>query len=60
MRTAYVKAWAKRLVEALPEDMTWDDLMHAVYVCQSIEAGIKDSDAGKVKDVAEVRARFQS
>lgn len=58
MSTANVKEEAKRLIEKLPENMTWDDLMHEVYVRQSIEAGLTDSQAGKVKDVADVRDKF--
>ena len=42
----------------IPEDATWDDLMYKIYVRQAIEAGIKDSDAGRTIDVKEVRARF--
>jgi hypothetical protein len=53
-----VKEEAKRLIERLPEDMTWDDLMHEIYVRQSIEAGLADSQSGKLTDVAQVRAKF--
>jgi hypothetical protein len=56
--TQNVKEEAKRLIEKLPEDMSWDDLMHEIYVRQSIEAGLTDSDAGRVTDVADVRAKF--
>jgi len=58
MKTASVKKEAHRLVEDLPEDATWDDLMYRIYVRQAIEAGIRDADAGRVVDVDEVRARF--
>ena len=58
MSNASVKEEAKRLIERLPEDMTWDDLMHEIYVRQSIEAGLADSEAGRVTDVADVRPRF--
>ena len=58
MSIANVKEEAKRLIEKLPENVTWDDLMHEIYVRQSIEAGLSDSEAGKVRDVAEVRAKF--
>ncbi len=58
MSTVNVKEEAKRLIEKLPENMTWDDLMHEIYVRQSIEAGLADSEAEKVTDVAEVRAKF--
>jgi predicted transcriptional regulator len=58
MSTVNVKEEARRLIEKLPEDMTWDDLMHEIYVRQSIEAGLADSETGKVTDVMEVRAKF--
>ena len=58
MSTVNIKEQAKRLIENLPEDITWDDLMHEIYVRQSIEAGLADSEAGRVTDVAEVRTKF--
>lgn len=58
MSTVNVKEEAKRLIEKLPENVTWDDLMHEIYVRQSIEAGLADSKAGRVTDVTEVRAKF--
>ena len=53
-----VKEEARRLIEALPDDSTWEDLMHRIYVRQAIEAGLEDSEAGRVADVGEVRSRF--
>ena len=53
-----VKEAAKRLVENLPEDVTWDDLMYQIYVRQNIEAGLADSEAGRVVEVEEIRKRF--
>lgn len=53
-----IKEEAKRLIDRLPEDVTWEDLMHEIYVHQSIQAGLDDSKAGKTVEVAEVRARF--
>ena len=58
MKNAKVKNEAKRLIEELPEDATWDDLMYRIYVRQSIETGLRDSEAGRVVSVDEVRARF--
>lgn len=58
MSTVNIKEEAKRLIEKLPENMTWDDLMHEIYVRQSVEAGLADSEAGKVNGIAEVRAKF--
>jgi predicted transcriptional regulator len=58
MSTVNIKEEAIRLIEKLPEDMTWEDLMHEIYVRQSIEAGLADSEAGRVLSAPEVRARF--
>jgi hypothetical protein len=58
MSATNVKEKAKRLIETLPDDVTWEDLMHEIYVRQSIEAGLADSEAGKVSDVADMRSRF--
>lgn len=33
--------------------------MYKIYVRQSIEAGLEDSDAGRLIDVKEVRAKFR-
>ena len=53
-----VKAEAMRLVDSLPENASWDDVMYRIYVRQCVDAGIADADAGRVLDVAEVRRWF--
>jgi predicted transcriptional regulator len=58
MDTPSIKEEARRLIEALPNDSTWEDLMHRIYVRQAIEAGLKDSETGRVVEVEEVRSRF--
>ena len=58
MSTENIKEEAKRLLERLPDNVTWDELMHEIYVRQIIEAGLADSRAGKVVDVETVRERF--
>lgn len=58
MDSPNIKGEAKRLVNDLPEDASWDDLMYRIYVRQRIEAGLRDVEAGRVVDVKEVRARF--
>lgn len=58
MSVGTLKEEAKRLVDELPQDATWEDLMYRIYVRQSIEAGLADSEAGRSVDVEEVRAEF--
>jgi predicted transcriptional regulator len=56
--TLMEKEEAHRLIERMPQNATWDDLMHEVYVREAIERGLADSKAGRTKDVREVRAKY--
>ena len=58
MPTANIKQDAQHLIENLPDNAIWDDLMYQIYVRQAIEAGIADSEADNTIDVKEVRAKF--
>ncbi len=58
MQSDGIKQEAYRILDQLPDMATWDDLMHQIYVRQTIEAGIKDSDNGRTMDVKEVRKKF--
>jgi hypothetical protein len=58
METTSIKEEARRLVDQLTDDSTWDDLMHEICVRQSIEKGLADSEAGRTISVEEVRAKF--
>ena len=49
---------AHELVDRLPENATWDDLINEIYVRQVIEQGLPDSKAGRTTAVAEVRKRY--
>ena len=59
MSTESIKDEAKRLLDRLPDDLTWDELMHEIYVRQAIESGLADSKAGKTVPVTKVRERFK-
>ncbi|GBF55343.1 hypothetical protein N0824_03222 [Microcystis sp. 0824] len=54
-----IKQKARNLIDKLPDNSTWDDLMYEIYVRQAIEAGLADSEAEKVISVAEVRTKFK-
>jgi hypothetical protein len=58
MQTENIKNEAYRLLDSLPDEATWDDLMYRIYVRQAIEDGIKDSEAGQTVDVKDVRKKF--
>ncbi len=58
MESTSIKEEARRLVDKLPENSTWDDLMHEIYVRQAVESGLADSNAGRTTDVEKVRSEF--
>ena len=58
MATRLMKDEAHQLVDNMPENSTWDDLMHEIYVREVIELGLADSKAGHTKDVKVIRAKY--
>ena len=59
MEKAELKKEVKNLLNDLPEDADWDDVMYKVYVRQSIEQGLKDSKEGRVISHEEIKKRYQ-
>lgn len=53
-----IKGTAHKLIDALPDDATWEDLMYAVHVRASVQEGLADADAGRVISTAELRRSF--
>lgn len=53
-----IKTAAHELIDALPRDATWDDVMYRIYVRQAVEAGLRDLEEDRGIDVDEVRRRF--
>lgn len=58
MQASNIKEEVYHILEKLPENATWEDLMYKIYVRQSIETGLEDSKAGRTTEVKEVRAKF--
>jgi hypothetical protein len=53
-----IKDEAHRIIEQLPDNASWEDLIYRLCVRQSIEAGRRDCEAGRVESVADVRKSF--
>jgi len=53
-----IKDEAHRLVDALRDDATWEDLMYEIYVRQAIERGLADSASGRTTPIESLRARY--
>lgn len=58
MAAVLKKEEAHKLIDQLPADATWDDLMQEIYVREAIEKGLADSKAGRTKSVADIRAKY--
>ena len=53
-----IKTDAHLLIDELPDNATWEDVMYGIYVRQSIESGLRDAGNGNTIDVEEVRRQF--
>ena len=53
-----IKEEAHRLVEQLPDSAGWDELMEQIWIRQSIEAGLADSEADRTTPVEQVREDY--
>ncbi len=58
MSTTFAKDQAHQLVDKMPENSTWDDLIYEIYVHQVIEEGLSDSDNCRTKDVRDIRTKY--
>jgi len=58
MSTIVSKEEAHKLIDQLPDNATWDDLIHEIYVREVIERGVEDSKDGRTKGVAKVRKKY--
>lgn len=47
---------ARQIIEHLPEEATWDDIMYELYVKQKIEAGLADIKAGRTVPHEKIKA----
>ena len=59
MATTNIKDEARKLIEDMADDSTWDDLMSKIYVRQAIESGLADSQAGRTTGIETIRAEFK-
>lgn len=53
-----VKEAARSIVDNLPEQATWDDLMYELYVKRKVEAGLQAAAEGRTVPHEEARARL--
>jgi hypothetical protein len=58
MTTCIIKEDAHKLIDRLPDNSTWDDLIYEIYARQAIEKGLSDSSAGRIQNVSDIRSKY--
>jgi predicted transcriptional regulator len=56
MRTA--KEEVQKMLEQLPDDVSFEDIQYHIYVREKIERGLKDIDEGRVLSQEEIEERM--
>jgi hypothetical protein len=54
-QTSTTKEQARALLDKLPDDVTWDDIVYELAARRSIELGLVDAENGRVTDAPVVR-----
>jgi predicted transcriptional regulator len=54
------KESAQHIINQLPEQASWNDIMYELYVKQKIEAGIIPADEGRTIPHEQVRTRIMA
>lgn len=52
------KEEAKKMIDRLPDNADWDDIMYALYVKKKIAAGLKAAEEGKVVSHEDAKKRL--
>jgi hypothetical protein len=55
-----VKEEAKKLIDKLPEQATWDDIMYEFYVKKKLAVALKAAEEGNVVSHKQVKKRLLS
>ena len=58
MNSVTIKENIKSLVDSLPDNLTYDDIMYEIYVKQKIEKGLDDIKKGNVLPHEKVKELF--
>jgi hypothetical protein len=53
-----VKEEARKLIDKLPEQATWDDIIYEFYVKKKLEIALKAADEGRVVSHEDAKKRL--
>ena len=52
------KEEVRRILDQIPDDVSFEDIQYHIYVCQKIEHGLQDVDEGRVLTQEEIEQRM--
>jgi predicted transcriptional regulator len=55
---SHVKDEARKILDEIHEEATWDDLMYEFYLRKKVEQGLADLDEGRVVSQEEIEKRY--
>ncbi|HLQ24757.1 MAG TPA: hypothetical protein VK138_02640 [Acidiferrobacterales bacterium] len=58
MPSANLKQTAHELIDKLPENATWDDVVYEMVTRREIEKGLADSEANRTTPVEDIAKEF--
>ena len=56
---ATAKEEVRKLLDALPDDASWDDVQYSIYVRERVERGRREADDDNLVDQEEIEARMK-
>jgi hypothetical protein len=56
---ATAKEEIRRMIETLPDDVTWEDLQYSIYVRERVDRGRREADQDNLLDQDEVETRMK-
>lgn len=59
MKKTVLKKKVENLLNELPDQADWDDVMYKIYVRQSIEQGLKDVEEDKTVPHDDIKEKYQ-
>ncbi len=59
MKPIDVKQLAHELIDSMPPDAKWKDILYEIFVRQEIELGLDDSRNDRIVPVEDIRKEYQ-
>ena len=56
---ANTKEEIRKILDALPDDATWEDIQYSIYVRERVERGKAEATEGKLIDQDQVETRMK-